>query len=402
MLPNFNCVELFSGGGGLALGVERAGFHHLALIEWNRHARDTIALNNGRGVYRRKWPLLEQADVREVDFSAFKGNVALVAGGPPCQPFSMGGVHRGDLDARNMFPEAIRAVREIEPQAFLFENVRGLARQSFRPYIEYILAQLRHPWLRRKDEEFWQDHAKRLQHVERSRIGGDGPEYWADCRVISCSNFGAPQLRERVIFIGVRKDLGVEWSWPTPTHSKAALIDEQYVTGEYWKRHHKQRPPVPESVRTALAKTPFIYGLDPLEPWRTVRDQIATVGAPAKVKNRVSTEHNQHVLIPGARVYAGHSGSSLDWPAKALKAGVHGVPGGENMVVLDDGSVRYFTVREAASLQGFPADYLFSGIWGECMRQIGNAVPVMVAAHFASAIRKILVSAQSQTRMVAG
>lgn len=78
-------------------------------------------------------------------------------------------------------------------------------------------------------------------------------------------------------------------------------------------------------------------------------------------------------------MYAGHSGSKLDEPSKTIKAGAHGVPGGENMVVLDDGSVRYYTVRESARIQTFPDDYLFSASWTESMRQIGNAVPVKLA-----------------------
>ena len=86
-----------------------------------------------------------------------------------------------------------------------------------------------------------------------------------------------------------------------------------------------------------------------------------------------------HRFQPGARSYVGHTGSPLDEPAKTLKAGVHGVPGGENMLSRLDGDVRYFTVRESARLQTFPDDFLFHGSWSEAMRQLGNAVPVRLA-----------------------
>jgi DNA (cytosine-5)-methyltransferase 1 len=110
----------------------------------------------------------------------------------------------------------------------------------------------------------------------------------------------------------------------------------------------------------------------PLEKrWVTVRDALRGLGQP--------TGFGNHVFQPGARIYKGHTGSPLDEPAKALKAGDHGVPGGENMMVLDTGGVRYFTIREAARLQGLPDDYEFPRSWSESMRQLGNAVPTQLA-----------------------
>src|SRR5262249_52301822 len=97
-----------------------------------------------------------------------------------------------------------------------------------------------------------------------------------------------------------------------------------------------------------------------------------------------------HVGNPGARSYPGHTGSPYDEPAKTLKAGDHGVPGGENMLRHDDGTVRYFTVREAARLQGFPDDYVFHGAWCEGFRELGNAVPVGLAHVVALRVRQLL------------
>ena len=113
-------------------------------------------------------------------------------------------------------------------------------------------------------------------------------------------------------------------------------------------------------------------------PWRTVRDALIGLPDPEINPDR-STRILNHRFQPGARSYYGHTGSPLDEPAKTLKAGVHGVPGGENMLLRPDGTIRYFTVRESARLQTFLDDFLFHGSWTETMRQLGNAVPVMLA-----------------------
>jgi len=111
-------------------------------------------------------------------------------------------------------------------------------------------------------------------------------------------------------------------------------------------------------------------------PWKTVRDAISDLPDP---RSGDAAVHPNHVFQPGARAYQGHTGSPLDEPAKALKAGDHGVPGGENMVRFPDGTLRYFTVRESARLQDFPDEFIFHGSWTETMRQLGNAVPVSLA-----------------------
>lgn len=126
------------------------------------------------------------------------------------------------------------------------------------------------------------------------------------------------------------------------------------------------------------------------KPWQTTRDAIADLPDP-EIHPRKANGYLDHKFQPGARSYAGHTGSPLDEPAKTLKAGVHGVPGGENMLVKEDGQVRYFTVRESARLQTFPDNFAFHGSWSESMRQLGNAVPVKLASFMASSVKSQLV-----------
>jgi len=124
-------------------------------------------------------------------------------------------------------------------------------------------------------------------------------------------------------------------------------------------------------------------------PWITVRDALK--GLPDPREN--STDFLNHVFRDGARMYPGHTGSILDYPSKTLKAGDHGVPGGENMIRFYDNKVRYLTVRESARIQAFPDDYCFSGSWTESMRQIGNAVPVKLAEVVGGKLTELLSSA---------
>ena len=133
--------------------MAKAGFKHLAVVERNPHACETIRRNQQLGhPLVRDWPLHE-ADVTKFDFSQFEDKVDLLAGGPPCQPFSLGGKHRGKEDKRDLFPEMIRAVREIRPKFVLVENVKGLLRPSFAPYFDYILKRLEQPEITKKPDE---------------------------------------------------------------------------------------------------------------------------------------------------------------------------------------------------------------------------------------------------------
>lgn len=383
-------IELFAGAGGLGMGLQRAGFDPLNVIEWDRWCGKTLRENAEAHAGDVDGWNITVGDVRDQDFAAYKGRVSLVSGGPPCQPFSMGGRHAAYNDARDMFPQAIRAVREAQPRAFIFENVKGLTRAAFRNYFEYIRLQLEHPEIERKRIETWEDHRARLER-DHTRGRRSGLHYRLVCRLLNAADYGVPQRRERVFIVGFREDLGLEWSFPEATHSQEALLWDQYRSGVYWDAHKVARKNRPIDER----KQARANRLDerPSEPaWLTVRDAIADLPDP-EADPTLAKAFADHRFQPGARSYPGHTGSPLDEPAKTLKAGVHGVPGGENMLCRPDGSVRYFSVRESARLQTFPDDFRFHGAWSETMRQLGNAVPVRLAEsvgkHVAAAIETV-------------
>jgi DNA (cytosine-5)-methyltransferase 1 len=419
-------IELFAGAGGLALGVGVAGFTPVEVIERDRWCCDTIRANRARGVAAVSgWPDPFQGDVRDVDFRAHEGRIDLIAGGPPCQPFSLGGKHRAQLDARDMWSEAARALREIKPRAFLFENVKGLTRARFASYLSYIVLQLTHPELVMRGGEGWEAHLCRL---ERHHLGGKvgGVAYRVVYRVVNAADYGAPQRRERVVLVGFRGDLDIEWSFPAETHSAAALAREK-ASGAYWDRHgiaaaYRGADPFSRPFGRTRREAPdggYIYdaaasrvepsprplspkgGRGASAPWRTVRDALADLPDPERDPALAATVFD-HGFQPGARPYPGHTGSPLDEPAKTLKAGVHGVPGGENMLRRADGSVRYFTVRESARLQTFPDDYRLQGAWSETMRQLGNAVPVTLAAAVARDVAGALCAIDRRCRPQGG
>lgn len=381
-------VELFAGAGGLAIGMAKAGFRHAAVIEWNSDACETFRENQRHHTdFVEEWPLHE-GDVRNFDYGAL-GDIVVVSGGPPCQPFSMGGKHRGHLDERDMFPEAVRAVRELRPKAFIFENVKGLKRETFATYFEYIRLQLTYPGFCLRRDETWREHCRRLERHHTASHGG--AEYNVVAELLNAANYGVPQRRERVFIVGFRSDLGVGWSFPSATHSQEELLRSKWISGDYWERHQvaKKNRPTPDP-RLAKRIERLRSAESPSErkvPWLTVRDAVSDLPDPEKhPDNKIAN----HLHNPGARSYKGHTGSRLDEPAKTLKAGDHGVPGGENMLARADGSVRYFTVREAARLQTFPDDYVFRGAWTEAMRQLGNAVPVRLAEVVARSVASSL------------
>ncbi|MFM8900966.1 MAG: DNA cytosine methyltransferase [Burkholderiales bacterium] len=183
-----NSLELCAGAGGQALGLERAGFEHVALVELDAAACTTLRLN------RPAWNVIE-GDLAAFDARAYKG-VDLVAGGVPCPPFSKAGKQLGANDERDLFPQAIRIVNETRPQAVMLENVRGLFDPIFSAYRNHISMQLR-------------------------LLG-----YWTDWRLFNAADFGVCQLRPRVVCIALRNELVPHFSWPSPALTKPLTVGE--------------------------------------------------------------------------------------------------------------------------------------------------------------------------------
>lgn len=403
-------VELFTGGGGLAQAMHKVGFRHLLCNEFAKRACETL---RGNGAIQwsldselpaslaSPWPLIE-GDIRELfadpernerfEKSVFaelasQADVDVVAGGPPCQPFSLGGAHKGYEDERNMFPYLFRVVRETRPKAIICENVRGLLRSSFKPYFDYILRELKAPFEQRDETEEWFEHDARLRRALEGESSDLSERYDVYPMPVNAADYGVPQVRHRVIIVAFRKDLGITWETPKPTHSEALLIHDQ-VNGEYWERYGI-RPTL--DVATLRAKPGEPGNDSESAPWRTLRDALhEPTCLPDPVIGQEDENYLHHIGWPGARIYKGHTPNVLDRPAKTVKAGVHGVPGGETVMIDRDGTHRYMTVREVARVMTFPDEWSLAGPRGEQMRQLGNAVPVRLGEVFARAVADAL------------
>jgi len=187
-LSKLTSVEICSGAGGQALGLEMAGFEHIALVEIEDTYCKTLKLN------RPSWNVI-QNDICKFNGSSYKG-VDLLAGGVPCPPFSKAGKQLGEQDERDLFPEAIRLVDEIRPRAVMLENVRGLLDAVFDDYRNKIINELR-------------------------KLG-----YHAEWKLLNASDFGVPQLRPRVVFVAIRNDIAHNFCFPNPLETPPPTVGE--------------------------------------------------------------------------------------------------------------------------------------------------------------------------------
>ncbi len=170
------CVEICSGAGGQALGLAMAGFVHVALVEYEKEYCDILKAN------RPEWPVICM-DVKEFDGTPYQGT-DLFAGGVPCPPFSVAGKQLGANDERDLFPQALRLIREIQPRAIMLENVRGFLDPAFDSYREYILSVIRH-------------------------MG-----YRVQIKLLNASDYGVSQLRPRVVIVGIREEEAGFFAYP--------------------------------------------------------------------------------------------------------------------------------------------------------------------------------------------
>ncbi|WP_424183509.1 DNA cytosine methyltransferase [Actinokineospora sp. G85] len=402
-------IELFTGGGGLAMAMHNSGFRHLLAVELDKRACQTLRANVAIPHVETApeptsidspWPLIE-GDVHKVDFDRYRDKVDVVAGGVPCQPWSLGGAHKGYDDPRNLWPELFRAIRETQPKAVIAENVKGLLRPSFKPYYDYILNELRAPFEERREGQDWTEHNERLVNILKSDEVDPKKRYNVKFQLVNAADYGVPQVRWRVFVVAFRSDLGLaDWQFPEPTHSEAALLRAQH-DGSYWDEH---------DVAEEHRYQPDVSGLSPeagkgTARWRTLRDALR--GDPErgekplpepKPDKREQPGYLHHYGWPGARQYPGHTPNKLDRPGKTVKAGVHGVPGGESVLEKQDGSIRYMTVRETSRVMSFPDNWRLEGPRGEQMRQLGNAVPVKLAEAIANSVADALRSVRSNRK----
>jgi DNA (cytosine-5)-methyltransferase 1 len=305
-------LELCAGAGGQAIGLEQAGIEHAGLVELDKHACATLRLN------RPSWNVIE-ADLKTFDGSPFKG-VDLISGGLPCPPFSVAGKQLGIQDERNLFPALIRLVDEIRPRAVMIENVRGFLDAVF--------------------QEF-----RRFVRKELLKLG-----YEPGWKLMNASDFGVPQLRPRVVFVALRKDLTEHFFWPKASDNP------------------------PKTVGETLHDLMAANGWKGAKAWAKQADEIAPT------------------IVGGSHK---HGGPDLG-PTRARAAwaalGVDGLGVANDAPAPDFVGMPRLTVRMVARIQGFPDHWQFAGSKTQTYRQVGNAFPPPFARAVAENLKACLLA----------
>lgn len=329
----YNVLELFAGAGGLALGLEKAGLSCVALNEIDKWACETLRNN------RPKWNVLE-GDIKDYKFDNYKGKVDIVTGGFPCQAFSYAGKKLGLEDARGtLFYEFARVIDEVKPPICIGENVRGL---------------LSH------------DKGKTLQGMI-SILDEIGYKVMP-IQVLKAINYNVPQKRERLILVGVRKDIDINFDYPK-AFRKIYTLEDALKKGELFDSD------VPESKGTQYpeSKKKILDLIPPKGYWRDL---------PLELQKEYM----------GGSFYLGGGKTGMarrigwDEPCLTLTCS----PAQKQTERCHPDETRPFTVREYARIQTFPDEWVFAGSVSQQYKQIGNAVPVNLAKEIGYSIVKFL------------
>lgn len=323
-LRNYTSVELFAGGGGLALGMEKAGFKHILLNEFETSACNTLRVN------RPYWNIIE-GDVRHIDFTPLRDKVDFLSGGFPCQAFSFAGKQGGFNDIRGtLFFELARAVKEIRPKVFMGENVKGLASHD--------------------DGRTFQTICNVISELGYTLVSP---------RVLKAIMYQVPQKRERIILIAIRNDVAekVTFKWPSPYSRVLTLRDAFYESVIY-------DTPVPESegVKYPVKKQKVMDLVPQGGDWRNLPEDVAK-------------EYMGGSWLLGGGKTGMARRLSLDEPSLTLTC----APAQKQTERCHPLYTRPLSVREYARIQTFPDNWIFQGTIAERYKQIGNAVPVNMA-----------------------
>ena len=311
---NVTAIELFAGAGGLALGLEQAGIHTLAYVEIDKFSCETLKMN------RPQWNVICN-DIHNVDFSEYEGKVDIVTGGFPCQAFSFAGKKLGFEDTRGtLFHEFARCVSEVKPSIFLAENVRGLISH---------------------------DHGRTLQTI-LDVLGDLG--YDIQYQVLNAAYYGVGQKRERIVIVGIKKGLNIQFEYPKP--------DETMTT-----------------LREALKDCPKSEGQQYSEKKKKFLSQVPPGGCWVDLPEEAQKEYMGKSYYSGGGKRGMARRISWNEPCLTLTCS----PSQKQTERCHPDETRPFTVREYARIQSFPDDWQFAGGIGEKYKQIGNAVPVELA-----------------------
>ncbi len=324
-----NCLSLFSGGGGLDVGFDRAGYAHQGSFELIPICGETIQQN------RQHWQVrsgLAQGDVTQVNWQSYQGKIDVLHGGPPCQPFSVAGQQKGIEDERDMWGEFIRAVNTIQPRAFVAENVLGILHPKFEHFVQHhILAPLN------------------AYHIARFTL--------------NAADFGAPQIRRRVFFVGFADKQDFDrFIPPQATHT--------------WAHFRKTREnstitdlfPLPATMGVRQALGLDDIGFDDLAP--TLRSGFTGKRNTTSILNSAA----------GQKTW----GDMAIWP--------NGVQATREKSSAFPAKNKHFrlSVQDCALLQGFPEDWQFAGAVYQVLGQIGNSVSPPVAYAVACSVANAL------------